>query len=415
MVDLHDLLGSLVAGPDPVLAASSDVRARGEQRRRRSHALVAGAAALVVAVGAGTAVALVSGGRPDALVPTAPTPTPATVVAAPGAYLPTPEDANRAAGGEWDPGAPVSDQGLLLHICPLGEGFVAPGVSRFLEQESGGAHTFISVLPAGEPQRWVQTFRQAAVDCPRRAADSEDGKASNSFELVDAGATLDIALIRDTYRECDTCRASATIWVAVASDRVLSVTQLHGAAETQLGGWLAVLRDRLDHPVSNPPSPTPTPSPEEPVKDDSLSSDDLLQVDRVGPVVVGMTLAEAREAAQVELRQDGDVLGNCVYYEPRRLEPDVSLMVIDGVVSRIDVDSGTTTTQEGIGIGASEADVKRTYPDTVVSKHYYTDGHYLRVLSEDGRHAYLFETDGSKVLRFRSGFPRAVDQVEGCA
>ena len=173
--------------------------------------------------------------------------------------------------------------------------------------------------------------------------------------------------------------------------------------------------------IANTPTPTatptltPTPTYETTPTDSALSGEDLLQIDRIGPVRVGMTLDEARTAAGQPLRQEGDVLGNCVYYSPRSKAPDASFMVIDGIVSRIDVDQGSTATQEGIGIGASEADVKRTYPATTVSKHYYTGGHYLRVLSDDGRHAYLFETDGEKVLRFRSGFPNAVDQVEGCA
>jgi hypothetical protein len=104
-----------------------------------------------------------------------------------------------------------------------------------------------------------------------------------------------------------------------------------------------------------------------------------------------------------------------VFYGPRDHEPDVSFMVIDGVVSRIDVDSGTTTTYDGLGIGSTEADVKLAHPDAVVSKHAYTDGHYLTVRSHDGRHVFLFETDGHKVTAFRSGFPAAVDAPEGCA
>jgi hypothetical protein len=371
-----------------------------------------------VLAGAGTAVALAGGGKPDALQVADPTPTATGAVAVPAAYLPTPEDATRAAGGTWDPGVLVTDQGLLLHVCPQGEGFSEPGVSRFLENGNAGALTFVTELPTGHAQAWVEKFRQAAIDCPRRAADSEDGKASNSFDLLGIAAN-DGLVLRDTYRDCDSCPASVTLWIALASDAVLSVTQLTDSPPDP-GGWIDVLRDRLDHPVANPPTPTATPSPTvtpvEPVTDAPLSGGDLLQVDRIGPVVVGMTLEEARDAAQVELRQEGDLLGNCVFYTPRSGRPDVSFMVIDGIVSRIDVDEpSTTSTQEGIRIGSSEADVKLTYPSTTVSKHYYTDGHYLRVLSQDGKTAYLFETDGTRVVNFRSGFPSAVDAPEGCA
>jgi len=201
--------------------------------------------------------------------------------------------------------------------------------------------------------------------------------------------------------------------VALLFDSNTQLEQFVNAHDRGVEGVGIVTVACLDAPHGAGRTTTPAPAP--PSGDHSLSAGDKLQVDRIGPVVVGMTLAEAREAAAVELRQDGDDLGGCVYFAPRRKEPDVSFMVIRDVVSRIDVYAGSTTTIDGIGIGATEAQVKAAYPSTVVSKHYYTDGHYLRVLSEDGRHAFLFETDGTKVLRFRSGFPSAVDQVEGCA
>jgi hypothetical protein len=152
-----------------------------------------------------------------------------------------------------------------------------------------------------------------------------------------------------------------------------------------------------------------------PSTDRSLDPSDAVEFDHIGPVRVGMSLARAEAAAGQDLRQVGDVLGNCVYYAPRSKTPDVLFMVINDVVSRIEVDSGTTTTSTGIGLGSTEADVTRTHPNAVVSKHPYTDGHYMRVLSEDGRYAFLFETDGTKVTSFRSGYPSAVDRIEGCA
>lgn len=413
-------LASLASGPVPTLADPRTVRARGEQRRRRARALVASAAALVVLAGAGTAIALSSPGKPDALQVANPTATPTTAPEPPNpaAHLLTPQDAARVAGGTWDPGAATSDQGVLLHICPLGEGWSAPGISRFLESGNHGLSSFVAVLDAGEPERWVRTFRNAAVACPRRAADSEDGRASNSFEVLTSTGTAGAVAIRDTYRDCDTCPPSVTLWLVVASDRLLSVTSLEPGELARLGQWLDVVRDRLGHPDPNPPTPSPTPAPsfDAGVPDGELSADDLLRMDRIGPVELGMGLTQAQEAAGVELRQVGDVLGRCVYYAPRSKVPDVSFMVIDRVVSRIDVDgASTTTTEEGIGIGASEADVERTYPSVVVSKHHYTDGHYLRVLSDNAQTAYVFETDGTRVLRFRSGYVGPVDQDEGCA
>jgi hypothetical protein len=39
----------------------------------------------------------------------------------------------------------------------------------------------------------------------------------------------------------------------------------------------------------------------------------------------------------------------------------------------------------------------------------------MKVFSADGRYGLLFETDGKKVIGFRSGFNKSVQYVEGCA
>ena len=63
--------------------------------------------------------------------------------------------------------------------------------------------------------------------------------------------------------------------------------------------------------------------------------------------------------------------------------------------------------------------MRSVYGDKIKTEpHYYTaaeGGHYM-VLDVDG-HAgpkLLFETDGVKVLTYRSGFQSAVEAVEGC-
>jgi hypothetical protein len=408
-------LSALSGGPDPVLASAAAVKARGDQRKQRGRLLVAGAAALVLLAGAGTAVALAGGSKPDALQVSDPTPSssPAAGVPDPAGYVLSADDAARASGGTWQAEQVVDDPLLPLVVCPTGDGYAGAGAHRVLRR--GPDQVLTGVVVQTDATRWVEGIRQDVLDCPRRAA--EEGTASDSFTLLSGESAEDWVLVRDDHRDCDDCSAVTRLWLVVGAGDLLSFTALPDAEQSRVATWLGVVRDRLGHPVSEPPTPTPTasPSPVETVTDAPLAASDLLQIDRIGPVVVGMTLAEAREAAQVKLRQEGDDLGGCVFYSPNSREPDVSFMVVDGVVSRIDVDSGTTTTTDGLGIGSTEADVKRAHPDAVVSKHVYTDGHYLRVLSDDGRHAFLFETDGQKVTAFRSGFPAAVDAPEGCA
>lgn len=76
-----DLLGPLRAGPVPPLAAGDRVRARGEQRARRTRALLAGTGALVVLAAGGTAYGLTGGGGGDDALRFAATAPPVTTAA----------------------------------------------------------------------------------------------------------------------------------------------------------------------------------------------------------------------------------------------------------------------------------------------------------------------------------------------
>jgi len=95
-------------------------------------------------------------------------------------------------------------------------------------------------------------------------------------------------------------------------------------------------------------------------------------------------------------------------------------MVEQGKISRIDVDSGTAiATAAGARIGDTEERIKSLYPGQVtVQPHKYTDGHYLVVTPADAADKdfrIVFETDGNKVTRYRSGKIPSVQYVEGCS
>jgi hypothetical protein len=128
----------------------------------------------------------------------------------------------------------------------------------------------------------------------------------------------------------------------------------------------------------------------------------------------GMSLAQAIVAT------NGDFITRrasleCSYFRTSRSPVGVKVMVVDRVVVRIDVDSGTTATPEGITIGSSEADVQRAYGErVVVGPHKYTEGHTMTVTG-DGDFRYVFETDGRRVTRYHVGITPAVEWVEGCS
>ena len=138
-----------------------------------------------------------------------------------------------------------------------------------------------------------------------------------------------------------------------------------------------------------------------------------------GPIRFGMSLAEAREAT-------GNVLGGgrgavgCAWVVPPGVPRGMRFMVENGRVERVDVDSIGARTDRGAGVGMSEADIRRLYPESlVVQPHKYDEtGHYLiSVPSEpaDSSLRVVFETDGQRVLRFRAGLRPAVEYVEGCS
>jgi hypothetical protein len=87
-------------------------------------------------------------------------------------------------------------------------------------------------------------------------------------------------------------------------------------------------------------------------------------------------------------------------------------MFVNDQLVRIDVKGETVRTAEGAGVGTTEAELMRLYPNARMTAHPYTDGHYFTV--PVGGHGYVFETNGTKVTTFRGGEPGPVTWWEGC-
>jgi len=154
-----------------------------------------------------------------------------------------------------------------------------------------------------------------------------------------------------------------------------------------------------------------------------LDPSDGLSLTGIGPIVVGMTVPEAQEAAGVPI---GPPPGSapdpaataCSYVAARPDDPIVLLMVTDGVISRIDV-SGEypVATLSGISIGSTEQEVLDTYGfRIVIEPHPYDEvGEQLRYVADDDTHSLIFETHDGVVTAFRSGFTEQVGFPEGCS
>lgn len=164
-----------------------------------------------------------------------------------------------------------------------------------------------------------------------------------------------------------------------------------------------------------------------------------LTVEGWGPIRVGMTLDELNGVTGSKLSVAGDSEYKdyqCTFLYPKGAPEGLSVMFVDGKVTRIDVDKAGPVTYGGLGIGASAADVRRVFGATLNAEpHFYSGSpaEYLTVWTvavpelPDGaartpellagvRNArgVRFETyiDG-KVTSFRAG-DGSILAVEGC-
>jgi len=145
-----------------------------------------------------------------------------------------------------------------------------------------------------------------------------------------------------------------------------------------------------------------------------------LNEDGLGPVQIGMTLDDA--VSMGLLNENPNMKQACDFVYPAvgsGIPDNVAVMVVKGEIARIDVDTGTVTTEDGAKIGDTEDRLKTIYNgDLQVEPHKYVDGgHYMTVLGDSASagKAIVFETDGKRVTSFRAGRLPEVKWVEGCS
>jgi hypothetical protein len=127
-------------------------------------------------------------------------------------------------------------------------------------------------------------------------------------------------------------------------------------------------------------------------------------------------LSEVAEALATPV-EPAVLSGSCGFVRPLGAPDGLTLMVESLRIVRADVISGSARTAEGAGIGDAEARIFELYPGLRKGPHKYTAGSYLVVLPRapaDTLHRYVFETDGTRVTRFRAGLFPPVEYVEAC-
>jgi len=149
-----------------------------------------------------------------------------------------------------------------------------------------------------------------------------------------------------------------------------------------------------------------------------MSDDWRLGFDSLGPVRAGMTVAQVREVIEVPEPPALAPGGECNYLAHHAEGRDFALMIIGGVVVRIELKGGSTLrTVAGAHIGSSEIELRGLYgKDLVTEPHKYDpDGHTLTLRSPDGTHGLRFETSQGKVTAIQAGPWEHLHYVEGCS
>jgi hypothetical protein len=136
-----------------------------------------------------------------------------------------------------------------------------------------------------------------------------------------------------------------------------------------------------------------------------------------GPLEPGMSLAHAIVLTEGDFWQvDGTVA--CSYFRAARA-PGVTFVFLNRYLARIDVDSGPSLTEEGVRIGSTEAQVQTAYPGRItVTSNEAVNGRFLvasPASAQDTALRIVFETDGKRVRRFRTGVRPVVEWIEGCS
>ena len=166
--------------------------------------------------------------------------------------------------------------------------------------------------------------------------------------------------------------------------------------------------------AATPPAGAATPTPRAPASPKAERWE--VSEGGIGPVKVGMSVKTANTLLGEGLAVPAK-LQQCDYVRPKATPKYLAFMVEKNEITRIEVQGGSDiSTVDGARIGDSEERIKTLYPGQVeVRPAKYGSGHTLVVTPKGGgNYRIVFETDGTKVTKYRSGRLPAVEYVEGC-
>lgn len=144
-----------------------------------------------------------------------------------------------------------------------------------------------------------------------------------------------------------------------------------------------------------------------------------ISTEGIGPILAGMTRAEAEAAGDVKLRSEGFATGGCEYFRTSSL-PDVGFMFNDGTFARVDVMNPEVATLSGVSVGDTEAEVYDAYGDNIKREANFYDpenSSYLTYVPDDSsdERRMIFDVTNGEIIAIKAGRLPEINYVEGCA
>jgi hypothetical protein len=142
-----------------------------------------------------------------------------------------------------------------------------------------------------------------------------------------------------------------------------------------------------------------------------------LGLGNLGPIRAGMTVEQVMRLADFSGLERKKPAGECWYLNYRGGSSAFDLMIIGGVVVRLELKGDSKLhTFSGARIGTTEEELKALYGSRLdVQPHKYdTNGHTITLKSSSGEDGLRFETSAGKVTAIQAGPWEHLHYVEGC-
>ncbi|OGT22335.1 MAG: hypothetical protein A2V90_01000 [Gammaproteobacteria bacterium RBG_16_57_12] len=138
----------------------------------------------------------------------------------------------------------------------------------------------------------------------------------------------------------------------------------------------------------------------------------------LGPLRLGMTLAEASESLRQDLQKTAKqyVLDQCHYYVlgDSTNMGDIQVLAIGGIVRRVDVYADNILTDKGVGVTSNALDVEKAYDTKAVRRFSHYGVVQIWVSYPESQSSLVFFTNGSRVLYYVIGNNDAVGDEANC-